>query len=1109
MNPLVFALRHPITVMVALIGLLVGSGLALWRMKVDIFPTLNLPVIYVVQPYGGMDPAQMEGLLTFHYENHFLYISGIHHIESRNIQGFAQMKVFFHPGTDMVQAMAEVVGYVNRARSFMPPGTVAPFVVRFDTGSVPVGYLVLESQTKTIDEIQEAAYIRVRPTLVSLQGVSAPPPFGGNQRTIVVHIDPDRLRAYSLSPDEVVTALVNGNAISPSGNALIQNVIPIVPTNAMVVDPQELGNIPIKPGRSVYLRDLVAPAGGIEDGSDIRTSFALVNGRRAVYMMVSKRSDASTLAVVHRVKEALPRMQAMLPDDIRLRWEFDQSPYVTRAMVGVASEGGLGALLTGLMVLVFLRDWRSVIVVVLNIPFALLAALVALWICGHTLNLMTLGGLALAVGILVDEATVAVENIHTHMTKTENLAVAVWRGTWETTIPRLLAMLCILAVFIPAAFMEGAARDLFVPLSLAVGFSMIASYLLSSTFVPVLSIWLLKHEPHHPSARPPGRLSFERLKRAYGRLLQGVVLRWRWLLLATYAASAAAVVLGIGPRLGTEIFPNVDSGQFQLRIKAPIGTYIDRTEEVVRESLRVITDEVGPENVDISVVFGGVSPSSYTVNTVYLWTGGPEEAVLRVGLRKGSGIRVEALKSRLREELPRQVGSWLRGVLHDEGLRPEQIDARVAQLRFSFEPADIVNEVMSFGSPTPIEVAVGGPDYGASRAFAAKVFEQLAMVPTLRDLQYVQSMNYPTVDVHVDRERAGLSGITASDVARSMVSATSSSRFVVPNFWRDPNNGVGYQVQVEIPQRRMDSLREIAMVPVQQRPEAPLLVRDVAKIEESSMPGEYDRYNMRRVVSLTANIEGEDLGRAAQHVTKAITAAGEPPRGVTVDVRGQTVPLGQMFQGLTFGLLMAVVVIILLLTAYFQSPRLALISVSAVPAVLAGVVLSLWMTGTTLNIQSFMGSIMAVGVAVANAILLVTFAEKARKEGADAFAAVVEGGTSRLRPILMTSMAMIAGMMPMALGLGEGGEQTSPLGRAVIGGLAAATVATLMILPAVFVIIQRKATRISPSLDPFDPASRYRVELAVEALANDGTLSGDGERGQLSPSLEVRPKHQP
>ncbi len=487
MSPLTFALRRPITVMVALAGLLVGSGLALSRMKIDIFPSLNLPVVYVVQPYGGMDPAQMEALLTFHYENHFLYISGIHHIESRNIQGFSQMKIFFHPGTDMVQAMSEVVAQVNRARSFMPPGTVAPFVVRFDSGSAPVGYIVLESKTKTIDEIQEAAYIRVRPTLVSLQGVSAPPPFGGNQRTIVLHIDPDRLRAYSLSPDDVVSALSAGNSISPSGNIADSRLAADRPHQRDGGRSPGIRQYSAASGRNVYIRDVVAPAGGIEDGSDIPTSFALVNGRRAVYMLVSKRADASTLAVVHRVKEAMPKMQAMLPEEIKLRFEFDQSPYVTRAMEGVASEGALGAILTGLMVLLFLRDWRSVVVVVLNIPFALLAALVAL--VAHRPDAQP-----------DDAGRVGAGRRHSgrrgdgrrgEYPHANGTSPTIW--PWPSGTARrkrrcrgCLAMLCVLAVFSRPLHGRGA-RELFVPLSLAVGFSMVASYLLSSTFVPVLS----------------------------------------------------------------------------------------------------------------------------------------------------------------------------------------------------------------------------------------------------------------------------------------------------------------------------------------------------------------------------------------------------------------------------------------------------------------------------------------------------------------------------------------------------------------------------------------------------------------------------------------------
>jgi multidrug efflux pump subunit AcrB len=1097
LNPIVFALKHPVTILVAMAGLVVGGALALARMKIDIFPNLNLPVIYVVQPYGGMDPAQMEGLLTFHYENHFLYISGIHHIESRNIQGFAQLKVFFHPGTDMVQAMAEVVAQVNRSRAFMPPGTVPPFVVRFDSGSVPVGYLVLSSQTRSIDEIQEQAYVRVRPALVSLPGVSAPPPFGGNQRTIVVHVDPDRLRAYQLSPNDVVAALSSGNIVTPSGNARIQNQMPIVATNAMVVDPHELENIPVRPGSDVYVRNV----GWVEDGTDIPTSFALVNGRRAVYMMVSKRADASTLAVVNEVKANLPAMQAALPAEIGLSFEFDQSPHVTRAMGGVAWEGLLGAVLTGLMVILFLRDWRAALVVVLNIPFALLGAVLALWLSGQTLNLMTLGGLALAVGILVDEATVEVENIHAQSEHVDSLALAVVRGNRETAVPRLLAMLCIVAVFIPSFFMQGAARELFVPLSLAVGFAMVTSYLLSSTLVPVLAVWILRRHAHHePAPRKPARWGFLRpppfawLRQVYARLLAGL-LRWRWPLLGGYLAVTVLLIWLVGGTLGTEIFPTVDSGQFQLRVRAPVGTRIERTEEIALQALDGIKELAGPENVAMTVGFGGVSPSSYTINTVYLWTSGPEEVVLRVALKHDSGIRTEEFKERLRAQLPGRLRDWLRRQMARDGVSAGQVEEQAGKLRISFEPADVVNEVMSFGSGKPIEVVVSGPKLADSLAHAARIQEQMARIPSLRDLQMVQSLDYPTVEVRVDRERAGKSGVTTEDVARSLVAATSSSRFVVPNFWCDPATGIGYQVQVEIPQARMDSAKEVGMVPIrrtsltaagtapgQRNGAGPVLVRDVARVVSGTMPGEYDRYNMRRVVSLTANIQGEDLGRVARHIDEAIQAAGTPPRSVTVAVRGQVVPMQQMFVGLGVGLGMAVLVILLLLTAYFQSLRLALTVTTTVPAVLAGVCVALLVSHTTLNLQSFMGAIMSIGVAVANAILLVSFAERSRRGGAGSIAAAVEGAGGRLRPILMTSCAMLAGMLPMALALGEGGEQAAPLGRAVIGGLLAATVATLTVLPASFAVIQGlwRGPQ-SLSLYPFDPESSHYVGSSEHA----------------------------
>jgi multidrug efflux pump subunit AcrB len=1086
MNPIVFALRHPYTVMVGIVALVLGSVLALTRTRIDIFPVLNLPVIYVAQTYGGLDPAQMEGLITNYYEYHFLYIGGIHHVESKNVQGVALMKLFFHPGTDMAQAMAETVQYVERSRAFMPPGTVAPFVMRFDTGSVPVGYLVASSKSKSIDEIQNAMLFKVRPMFASLPGVSAPPPFGGNQRTIVINVDPKRLQAYNLSADDVVKALSDGNLISPSGNARIQDQMPIVPVNAMVKDPKELGAIPIRLGENVYLRDL----GTIEDSSDIPSGYALFNGKRSVYILVTKRPDASTLSVVNEVRANLQSMREAVPPDIDVDFVFDQSPFVTSAMWGIGIEGLICAALTGLMVVIFLHDLRSVIVVVLNIPFSLLGSMLALWLCDQTLNLMTLSGLALSIGILVDEATVEVENIHTQYEHTPSIARAVRRGNHETAVPRLLAMLCVLAVFLPTLFMQGSARALFLPLSLAVGFAMMTSYFLSSTFVPVLSIWLLRHYLANGRREPAGEghdqpahagRSLARLQAAYARAMY-VLMPIRWLLVPAYVVGVGLVIWLVGGQLGREIFPAVDTGQFQLRLRAPDGTRIERTEQIAMQALDLIKEEVGAENVELSIGYVGLLPSNYPINNIYLWTRGPEEAVLRVALKRGSGVRVEELKHRLREKLPQRLGEWMAGQLRSEGLPTEQVSRRVSGLKFSFEPADVINEVMSFGSPTPIEVTISGTNFAESRAYAERVREQLAQIPSLRDLQFAQSLDYPSVSVRVDRERAGLSRVTVADVSRSLVEATSSSRFVTPVFWADPKTGIGYFVQVQVPPYEMNSAAEVGMVSIKGRTDKQLLLRDVAEVRSGTMPGEYDRYNMKRMVSLTANIEGEDLGRVIDHLQRALSAVGSPPRGARVDVRGQVVPMQQMFgalgggrllEGLTIGLLMSIVVIFLLLTAYFQSVRLALASVSTIPAVIAGASIALAATGTTLNIQSFVGLIMAIGVAAANAILLTTFAERIRREGHAAPVAAVEAAQRRLRPLMMTSFAMIAGMMPLALGLGEGGEQTAPLGRAVVGGLTASMTAKLFVLPSVFAVVMGHSSTRSASLDPDDPASPH------------------------------------
>jgi multidrug efflux pump subunit AcrB len=1048
------ALRRPITVLVAVIAIALTAVFAVSRMRADIFPDLDLPVIYVAQPYGGMSPAQMEGYITYYYEYHFLYVNGIESVESKSIQNTSLLKLTFHAGTDMAEALAQTIGYVNRARAFMPPGTVGPFIMRFDAGTVPVGYLVFSSESRSLGEIQDLALNRVRPQFATLPGLTSPPPFGGSQRTIVIRVDPDRLRSYNMSPDDVIKAVTTGNVIMPSGSVNIGDETRISPMNAVVSDINDLLELPIRTGAGppISIRDI----GSVSDSTDIPTAYALVNGRRAVYIPVTKRPNASTLDVVREVKANLGRFQALVPDDIKVSYELDQSRTVSASLQAVLREAAIGALLTGLMVLVFLGDWRSAGIVVVTIPFALLAAVIALWGAGQTINVMTLGGLALAVGILVDEATVAIENIHTHLARGGSVARAVVDAGGEVVVPRLLAMLSVVAVFVPSFFMTGVSRSLFVPLSLAVGFSMVASFFLSSSLVPVLSVWLLGNRY---AARPAGSHADDWVDRLRGRLARFLerVAPARWSIVAVYIAITVAVVVIVGANLGREIFPAGGPTQFQLRLRAPAGTKFESTERLATDVLDEIKQAAGPDNVEITLGYVGVQPSSYPINTIFLWTGGSHEAVLQVALRPEAGIRLAEFEEALRRRFSKRFPS----------------------AQFSFEPGDIVNRIMNFGTSTPVEVAITGPDFAASRTFAARVRDELARIPALRDLQYGQALDYPAIQVDVNRQMAGQLGVTVDQVGRSFAASTSSSRFVAPNYWADPRTGIAFQVQIEVPQPRVTTLDDLRVVPVSGDRGAHALLGDVASINNATIVGEYDRINGQRMVTLDANVAGQDLGRTVAQVDAAIARAGAPPRGGAVTVRGQIGAMRETFTNITAGLVVAVVVIFLLLAANFQSLRLAVVVVSTVPAVLMGVVLMLFVTRTTLNVQSFMGGIMAIGVAVANAILLVTFAEQARVHGTSPLQTAIEAARSRMRPVLMTSAAMIAGMVPMALALGEGAEATAPLGRAVIGGLAAATVATLIVLPSVYSLVQQSARVGSPSLDPDDPASAHREQGAI------------------------------
>ncbi len=1031
----------------------------------NIFPAINAPQIYVVNNYAGMDPEQIEGIVTNVYEQNFQYVNGVKDIESKNIQNFVQVKLTFYPGTDMAAAMSQVVSLTNRARGQMPPSVLPPFVIRFDAASVPIGYLVLESKSRPLGELADLGLFRIRPLLVSrVPGTVSFSPYGSNTRAIVVTVDPDRLRAHNFTPEDVVTALEQGNVVVPAGNLYAQAQMPLVPTNAMVANPQEMGKIPVKLGSDVYIRDVAT----IEDTTDINYGCALVNGRKSVYIPVVKKDTASTLTVVRQIHDALPLFASAVPPDVSVRYEFDESPTVRAAIKSVATEGAIGATLTGLMILLFLHDLRSVIVVLISIPLSLTSSLVALWITGNTINIMSLGGLALSIGILVNEATVTIENTHWQMGRTDSIARAARRANATTATARLLAMLCILSVFIPTFILHEPVRSLFMPLTLAVGFAMIASYLLSSTLVPVLTVWLVRHG--EKGSHREGL--FERFLPRFAHIVETTVRHRRGVVLG-YLVACGLLILLVGSEVGRELFPEVDTGQFVLRFRAPPGSEYELTRKCAVKILDII-DHQSHGNLAMSIGYVGLGATNVATNNILLFMRASDDGVLRVRLEKGSGVAIAELRERLRKELPKQVVPWLKELLEQEGYRPEEAQSLAGQVSFGFEPGDIVSTVMTFGSPTPIEVLVMGNDPESIRKYAMKVLAEMKKIDTLRDVQFYQQLDYPTVRVDIDRQKAGLSGVAVKNVTDSLLVGTSSSRYVVRNYWRDPKSGVNYQVQVQVPTQRMDRPQQVETLPIEKvSSESNLMIRDVATVQPGTTPGEIDRSAMQRYLSITANIEGSDLGRASARIDQALADAGQPPRGVRLSVRGQVLPMTEMFRSLGVGLALSVIVILVLLTGYFQSFRLGLISIGGVPGVICGVAVILLLTGTTLNIESFMGSIMCIGVSVSNSVLLSTFMDDHWRSGMPPRRAAVEGARDRLRPILMTATAMVLGTVPMALALEEGSGMTAPLGRAVIGGLLVSTFATLLIVPAMFAIVMGEAKKVSPSMDPDDQSSRH------------------------------------
>ncbi len=1045
------AMHRPITIMVLCTAIALGAVGALFNMPFDIFPNLGTPQIFVVEPYGGMDPKQMESFIAYNFEKQFSYVNGIQHIESKSIGEMSLLKLEFYPDTNMSSAMGEVVSRSTRALKNMPPGTLPPLILRFDSGNLPVGDLVFSSDTKSLGEIEDYALNYVRPLVATLPGLLVSDSFGSSPRSIVIRVDPRKLRRFNLSPEDVVKALAQANQIVPSGNLRIGDMYPAVPLNSIVTNIDELLKVPIRLGTypTVFLGDI----GTVRDATDIQVGYALLNGHRTIYLPVIKRSDASTLAVVNEVKTHMGFFQDVLPNDIHISYQFDQSGFVKNSISSLSFEGIIGALLTGLMVLLFLRDWRSALIVVVNIPLAIMGAIACLKMAGQTINIMTLGGLALAIGILVDESTITIENIHVRREKGEDLATAALNGASEIFSPALLTMLCILAVFIPAFFMGGMAKALFVPLTMAVGFSVIWAFLLSMTLVPILATWILKKEHGHAGH---GETALSKMKKIHGKLLE-FIYKYHRLFLGGYALIAVAVVGYLGVHIGREIFPQVESGELQIRIRARPGTYIDKTEQILLKTIDLIKQTAGPGSVDTTLAYVGTQPTQYAINTIFLWTAGPQEAVLQVAFKKDAKVSTTKLQEKLRAVFQKEL----------------------PDVEFSFEASGMVDKVMSEGAPTQIEVDVNGQNLDQDRQVATQIKSALAALPAVRDLQFGQPFEYPTLDVDVDREKAGLKGAHVTDIGRALVPVTSSSRFTLLNYWEDPKDGVNYQVQVEVPSRDIQSIEDLKRVPIPVN-EGALPLKDFAQVKPGTEVAEFDRYNLARMATVTGNLYGMDLGHATGLIEKILAPIRQTmPKGLLVNVRGEMATLKQMTEGLVAGLIFAVVVMLLLLSGTFESVPIAFIVISNVPAVLCGALTALYLTGSTLNVESFMGSIMAVGVSVSNSILLVTFADLTRLSGKHSWEAAVYGAQSRLRPVLMTAIAMIVGMIPMAMGLSESGQQTAPLARAVIGGLMGSTITTLLIMPVIYAIVHKNKPIYTASLDPLDPHSAHYIKEDV------------------------------
>ena len=1055
------ALRRPYTTAIFCLLILLMGALSVTRMPVDILPTIDIPVVSVVWNYNGLSPEQMERRVVLRAEqNYSTTVGGIARIESDSLQGAGLIPVYFHPGTDIGAAIAQITASNSMLLRFMPPGMSPPMVLQFNASNVPVAQVTAQSATVPEQKLWDFAMNTLRIRLFTIPGLSVPSPYGGKTRQINVDFDPVKLSAQGISPADVVNALNNMNVITPAGSARMGNREWIIQTNGSAATLEDLENLPVKllGGAPVLIRDIARVSDAYADQSNI----VRINGQRATYLAVMKNASASTIAVVDAVREMLPQIQAAAPNGVELKVDFDQSRFVRNAVRGVIEEGIIASILVSFMILLFLGSWRSVLIVCTSIPLAIFTALVGLKLSGQTLNLMTLGGFSLAIGMLVDDATVEVENIHRNRAMGKSITVAILDGASQIAVPAIVSTLAICIVFFPVVMLVGPARYLFTPLALAVVFSMLASYLLSRTLVPTLSRLLMPgdaHQANSSEARPvtfSERYNtrreeiFSRFQEAYGRSLEGV-LHHRGFVLAAFTGF---ILLsgGLFFALGQDFFPGVDAGLMSLHLRAPAGTRLEATEALVAQveaSLREIIpgEELRTLNANIG------APASFIQAFIPSDNVTSQDADLFISLEENHHPTAQYMRS-IREELPR----------------------RFPGVTFYFQPSDIVSQVLNFGVSAPIDLKVEGMNLEATMAVARKLEEGLQGIPGAVDIRIKQVLDAPTYQLDVNRIQAARLGLSGRDVTNGLLVALSGNGQLAPNFFLDPRNGVSYQVMVKAPLAAVDSPADLMAMPFALPGRAALLQSDTrpsllagpqpaevlgnfARISRTVSPAEVSHSTVQRVLDVMANVEGRDLGGVVKDIRSRIRSLGQLPPGVRVAIGGQNEVMESSFRGLAGGLIIAIALVYMLMVVFFQSWVDPFIILFAVPGALVGIAWMMVLTGTTVNVVSLMGSIMAVGIAVSNAILLVSFAHDVRvaDPSLDSVQAALLAGKTRLRPVLMTALAMVIGMVPMALALGEAGSQNAPLGRAVIGGLLMATLATLFLVPVIYSMLRRQA----------------------------------------------------